>query len=47
MSDAAPGNDHSRAMDSAEVVWLIYWNRVESTRVHGLSMDSANFPRKE
>jgi hypothetical protein len=34
-------------MDSAEVVWSIYWNRVESTRVYGLSMDSANFPRKE
>jgi hypothetical protein len=33
---AAPGDDHSRAMDSAEVVWSIYWNRVESTRVYGL-----------
>jgi hypothetical protein len=32
---------------SARVVWSIYWNRVESTRVHELSMDSANFPRKE
>jgi hypothetical protein len=32
---------------SARVVWSIYWNRVESTRVYELSMDSANFPRKE
>ena len=47
MPDAAPGNDLSRAMDCTEVVWSIYWNRVEYTRVYRLSMDSANFPRKE